>query len=145
MENQIPTESQPVRFYKRKAVVIPAVVMMSLLGVAIAASILYSTTNVVVNVPEPLSDSGSNLNIATAFPNETVQRNLSISNNGPNPLRTQILWTQDTNANGVSYTTNLPMNVSIPNGTTVVSVTWTIAADSPVGSFNGTITKLRTA
>lgn len=119
-----------------KKIAVPMAV--ALLATLVAAAVLYNTSTVDVTINEALSTVNTSLAFS-GFPNETISRNIVVHNAGSNPLNSRFTWSQDQNVNGVVYTTNLPMNQSMLPGDNNVTVSFTIAPDSPVGSYNGTV------
>lgn len=130
MENEIKPS-----FYRRKAVVVPAVLLLSM--VLVAAAVVFSTSNGSITITEALNQTEASFAVS-GFPGEVVERNFSITNDANVPLPILVSWAQDVNLNGVNYTTNMPKQQNLSSGANTVTLRWTIESGSPVGSFNGT-------
>ncbi len=125
------------KFYKRKAIIFPAVLIMSL--VIVVAAVLVATINVDVTVNEAISTALVPISVG-GFPNEVITESLAIANAGSNPIDVTITFTETGNLDLVNYTSNTPFVVTLAPGPNSVDVSWTIDSSSPVGVFEGDIT-----
>lgn len=115
-----------------------------LLTALVAAAVLYASIPTSVSVSEALSTTTLSVSLS-GFPGETLTKNIDVNNVGSVALNTRVSFAEDSNVNGVTYTTNMPETVLLAPGANTVTVTYTILNDSPVGDFNGTIQLDRTA
>lgn len=115
-----------------------------LMTAIVLAAVFYHSVPVSITVSEALSS--TTISIGTSgFPGESIEQNISVNNAANVALNTSLTWLQDANANGVTYTTNLPLIQTLSPGLNIISVDYAINSDSPAGNFNGTITLQRVA
>lgn len=107
-------------------------------------NILIHTINVDATVSEALSSTTLNLDFS-GMPGETIVESISVNNGASVPLGVFISWNEDTNLNGVNYTTDMPQTVTLAPGANSVDVSFTYTNDTVTGDVNGTVTLERTA
>lgn len=127
-----------------KKILTPIVAAVLILGFAFAANILYHSVPVDATISEALTSTTVSLSVS-GYPGETISRDIIVDNAASVPLNTLVTWEEGTNANIVSYTTSMPITQTLSPGTNTITVTYTIATDSPTGTFNGNIKLERTA
>ena len=127
---------QKTAFYKRKAVVIPAVLL--LLATVVTAVVLFATVHVDVTVGEALSTTTTDVSVS-GFPGEVLTQSIDINNKASVPLNISVTFLETENPDGVTYTTNMPFVKTLEPGNNTIDTAFTINHDSPIGSFNGTI------
>jgi hypothetical protein len=110
--------------------------------VIVSAVVLYHMMSVDITVNEALSTTTMSISLS-GFAGETVTKTITINNQANVPLDTTLSWAEDTNANGVVYTPDMPKVVTLSSGDNDVDVSFMIDPSSPVGAFNGTISLTR--
>lgn len=106
------------------------------------AMVLYSSIPADITVNEALSTTTLSVSLS-GFPGEGLTRTIDIHNAGSVRLSTNLSWVEDTNTNGVQYTTDMPKLQQINPGNNSIVVTWNLTSGTPVGTFNGTISLTR--
>ena len=119
---------------------IPAILAI---GFVVAAAVYFSTINTTVTVSEALSTLTTTITINPVYPGETDVATFNLTNQASVPLTLSLAWTQQDNANLVSYTTDMPKQVIVQPGENTISVAYTISTDSTIGTFDGNITLAR--
>ena len=127
----------------KKVLTIPAILLFAMGAVLAANLVFFQHTSVDVHVSEALNQSVLSTSVAS-FPGETQVENYTITNDANVPLNVELSFQEDQNVNNVSYSTDLPKTVLMQPGSNTVSAVFTIANDSVVGDFNGTISFART-
>jgi len=132
-ENGIPTKP----FYKRKALVIPLVALMSI-GLIFALVPYFHQTQVDLTVNE--ARSSADLPASFSFVSgETQDLNRTIHNAANVDLCAELSWSEVNNT-GVTYTTNLPKTVTLlASSETIVTVSFTADQTTEIGSVSGNI------
>jgi len=140
-------EKQKKAFYKSKAFIIPLMVL-ALAGFITAAAIYFQTIPVDITVDEALSAVPLTVSVASIFPGETHTETITVQNDASVPLYTTMDWAEDQNPDGVTYAIDGGLTagtITLAPGVNNVDVSWTIDEDSPIGTYNGTITLSRVA
>lgn len=139
MEEQIQIQKKSnVRRYAILGAVLLTIALVS-------AAVIYQSIAVDITINEALSTATTTVSVPSIYPGETHTETITINNAASNNLNTQISWTEGSNPNGVTYTTNMPQDVALAPGANVITVTYTINTDSPTGTFAGNIVLTRTA
>jgi len=119
-------------------ILIIGLVLTSLIGVW-AVSLYFHSVPVDLTVSEARSSADLSFSLICNS-GETITKDLTISNAANVPLNAKLLWVEDSNIDGVIYTTNLPMEVALaPLTDTIATISVTCDPITPVGQVNGTI------
>lgn len=105
----------------------------------VSAAVVYNSITVDATVSEALSTTTVSLDFS-GFPGETITHSIDIQNDASVNLDTTLSWTELTNVNGATYSTDLSKTVTLTPGANSVDVSVTYNTDSPVGDITAEIT-----
>lgn len=119
-----------------KSKVFVTLVAVAIMATLVAAAVLFASSSGTITISEALNQTQATFSLS-GFAGESLQRNFTITNDANVALPITVAWTQDANANNVSYTTNMPFNQTLQPGSNIVTAQWIISTGSPTGTFNG--------
>jgi hypothetical protein len=131
--------SVKVPFYKKKIFVMPIACLM-LFGIISAVVVSYfHTTQVDLVVNEARSSADLPVTL-TFYSGETIESNRTIHNSANVQLCAIMTYEEINNTNGVTYTNNLPIMITLaPLSDTTVATTFTAGEITEAGTVTGNI------
>jgi len=133
MENEI---RKPI--YKRKILVIPVIALMCMAFAYAAVNYFHS-----IQVDMTVNEARSSVDVPfslTFNSGETVTHDLTIHNAANVQLCAELTYNESSNVNGVTYTDNLPVTVTLaPASDTTQTVSFTADETTPAGAVVGNI------
>lgn len=133
MDEKIITQSSSIPFYKRKAVVIPMVAIMSLAMIAAAVGyFLLYTADVNIRVSEGMSVVPFSID-EDAFAGSVILKDISLTNDADVPYTITIEFNNTLPQN---WTSSLPMEF-VMNGGESINITMNVTIPSNVNATEG--------
>jgi len=126
-----------------KKLVLMVLPLVALAGTAFAA-VLITTLTATATVDEAFSTIETDVTWS-AYPSETDCDIVDINNAASNAINAQFTYTETSNLNGVTYTTDANRIVELAAGANAIDVCITVDDDSPVGTVAGNLTIERVA
>ena len=108
------------------------------------AAVMFAQTNVQVQVSESLFADKSSISFSGVQVGDTNCDVVTLSNHANVSIPVTLTWNEISNADAVTYTTNLPQDVTVDAlGSLPVNICATTSTGSNVGSFEGNVTYTR--
>ena len=123
--------------YKKKLFYLPVFAIL-LIASAFALGVYIASVPTTVTVTEAVSVSTVSLSVG-AFPGETITKDITIDNAASVSQDVTLAWVENSNPSLVDYTTDLPKTVTVAPGANTITVSFSVAHDSAVGTFDGDV------